>query len=114
MRFSSSESFGGQRASVGRIVVLALEGTTQRPDYGSSRRSGESYSTEPKMVAGVIREIIDNGEGWDGLPIVQPVGGGECMGPGQIKFRECKTEADLLAACADPAALPFWTWPPRV
>ncbi len=86
-RYASKKSYGGQRASVGRVVVVARAVTT---------------SGRVELRAGVIATILPSGE-----PSIDVIGLADAWQ--EAPFVETKTTSDVEAMPAGS-----WTWPPRV
>lgn len=86
-RYTSESTFGGQRASVGRVVVVAREVT----------RGGRV-----ELRAGIIATILPSGE-----PSIDVIGLSDALQG--APFVETKTPEDAEAMPAGS-----WTWPPRV
>lgn len=93
-RYASAQQFGGQRASVGRQVIVVADG---------------------QIAAGIIVAI-----GLDDRPIIRSFGlfpgGKEDSGWNasmRLEHRACATERELeaLVAAKEP---PAWCWPPRI
>ena len=101
--YATNQKFSGQRASVGRIVIVCRRGESGG-GYGS-----DIGGTPPNILAGVITEIIDGGK-WEDTPMISICGSAD-GGQGGIPFRECPTEQALLS---EHIGETFWTWPPRL
>jgi len=87
-KYATVQSFGGQRASIGRVVLVKI-GVGQG-------------DVEPVLAPGMI-ESIEEGD----RPNIRTTTGMRFAG-GMLDFAETKTEADI-----DSAPLGSWTWPPR-
>jgi len=93
-RYASKQEFGGQRASISRLVLVVAKG-----------------QVEPGLIVAI---------GANDRPIIRSFGlfpGGKADSTwgvsDRLEFRACPTEqflAEELAAEGEP----FWTWPPRV
>lgn len=93
-KYATEQKFGGQRASVGRAIVLATrkhdgkEGTCLRA--GTIRAVSSSQDLPYIVVDGEPGDLVNKDDlGW--------------------KFVETRTESEV-------EAMPFgsWTWPPRI
>lgn len=106
-KYATTQSFGGQRASVGRAVILS-----RVPHDG---RRGVC------LVAGTIHAISSSKD----MPYIAPIDRGSSggrrdaewqddamrSGDPSLRWRFCETQTE-----ADVEAMPLgsWTWPPRV
>jgi len=86
-KYASDKTYGGQRASVGRVVVVATP-----------------YAGRVVLRAGIISSILGDGD----TPAIEVIGedtDGKIVGT----FVETRTGADAEAMPAGS-----WSWPPRL
>lgn len=95
-KYATEQRFGGQRARVGRAVVIAVKRHDGRE--GVCLRAGIIFAISSTHDAPYIQNIRAAAVEWSGL-------GGVI----ELKYFDAKTEEDL-------AKMPIgsWCWPPRV
>lgn len=93
-KYASQQSFGGQRASVNRSVIVVADG-----------------QIEPGIIVGISSA---------GTPLIRTLGafasgkGDSTYGASdRIEFQDCASP-QALEESRRMSNAPFWTWPPRV
>lgn len=89
-KYATEQQFGGQRASVGRSVIVVGDG-----QLAAGQIVGISVNDSP-----IIRSVA-------------VVGSGEWKVVNTCAFREVLSATELEAV-VETATESFWTWPPRV
>lgn len=92
MSYASKQSFGTQRASAGRVVLIAVKREIGDPDKGPWVRAGVIIGISSRTDKPYVRDLGAKDHTWE-----------------HLVYFEAKTEEDVTKM-----PVGSWCWPPRL